>query len=706
MRKNLKKNRGITLIALVITIIVLLILAGITITSLSGDNGIIKRSVEGKDRTIIAEIEEMSNEIKTELNMEEFIEIKDYGENSFFKSVDWNDDNAIQKNELAEAIRRKNKGAIRKGNKVILDDKKYEIIVTKDLDIKVQKYEEPKLNVGEIGISYYMEDKKENEPIEIDLYFDVKREYPFFDEYLREKTIEEIEKTFFNWDNETTEEKIIEDRKRASEQANKIGYLDYKEYLIEKEIDYDKSKKFREEYINIITQGKNIEELREMAIQMVNMTDASSGYFDDILYTSYEDMIEKLIKNNNYYDYNEKISNIDDLVRINNYSTEEEYIKKGIMSKFKLYNDYSMKVKVSNDNEFAICHNPCNCLPGVNEGMYINYLLKDSGEYVFNAIGGMNEIGTMKLSNIIVDTPSNRKVKPIDKNTTIYANNSNIDIVMEGNVPIPKGFSYVEGTKEGGMVIKDIENNEFVWIPVDNYSDFKRVKWDLKYTFGQNELAYRGEADENGENIVFKKAKELGWTSSIYDETEETKQEAREMYESVKVNKGFFIGRYEAGTMKKRSYDNTNEIPAPIVKKNVYPYKNIYWADSNTLVTCDKGGAVEATRKLYPRQANKSVVSNLCYGVQWEAALNFIDPNYITNANEDGTHNCKKDSFVFNGNNKGKYLQFNYRKLNNTGSNDSFMVKNIYDMAGNVREWTMESDAWTRRNTRGRKNII
>ena len=40
MKRNAKKNKGITLIALVITIIVLLILAGVTIASLSGDNGI------------------------------------------------------------------------------------------------------------------------------------------------------------------------------------------------------------------------------------------------------------------------------------------------------------------------------------------------------------------------------------------------------------------------------------------------------------------------------------------------------------------------------------------------------------------------------------------------------------------------------------------------------------------------------------------
>ena len=50
-RVKTKGNKGITLIALVITIIVLLILAGVTIAALSGDNGILKRATEAKEQT-------------------------------------------------------------------------------------------------------------------------------------------------------------------------------------------------------------------------------------------------------------------------------------------------------------------------------------------------------------------------------------------------------------------------------------------------------------------------------------------------------------------------------------------------------------------------------------------------------------------------------------------------------------------------------
>ncbi len=57
-RKMIKEKKGITLIALVITIIVLLILAGVTIVALSGDNGILKRAADAKEQTEEAQKDE------------------------------------------------------------------------------------------------------------------------------------------------------------------------------------------------------------------------------------------------------------------------------------------------------------------------------------------------------------------------------------------------------------------------------------------------------------------------------------------------------------------------------------------------------------------------------------------------------------------------------------------------------------------------
>lgn len=55
MKTKFKNAKGITLIALVITIIVLLILAGVTIATLTGDNGILTQAGKAKDKTTEAE---------------------------------------------------------------------------------------------------------------------------------------------------------------------------------------------------------------------------------------------------------------------------------------------------------------------------------------------------------------------------------------------------------------------------------------------------------------------------------------------------------------------------------------------------------------------------------------------------------------------------------------------------------------------------
>ena len=55
----MKKNQnGITLIALVITIIVLLILAGVSIAMLTGENGILTKATSAKKESAIGEVEE------------------------------------------------------------------------------------------------------------------------------------------------------------------------------------------------------------------------------------------------------------------------------------------------------------------------------------------------------------------------------------------------------------------------------------------------------------------------------------------------------------------------------------------------------------------------------------------------------------------------------------------------------------------------
>ena len=66
----MKNQKGITLVSLVITIIVLIILAGISINILLGDNGIITKAQQAKENTILAQEEELKNlnELYSQLN--------------------------------------------------------------------------------------------------------------------------------------------------------------------------------------------------------------------------------------------------------------------------------------------------------------------------------------------------------------------------------------------------------------------------------------------------------------------------------------------------------------------------------------------------------------------------------------------------------------------------------------------------------------
>ena len=89
-QKNKRKEGGITLIALVVTIIVLIILAGVSISMIVGDNGIITQAENAKKETQKAEVKEkaqidiLEKQLEKEGNITkgDFVEIlKEYFDN-------------------------------------------------------------------------------------------------------------------------------------------------------------------------------------------------------------------------------------------------------------------------------------------------------------------------------------------------------------------------------------------------------------------------------------------------------------------------------------------------------------------------------------------------------------------------------------------------------------------------------------------------
>ena len=249
---------------------------------------------------------------------------------------------------------------------------------------------------------------------------------------------------------------------------------------------------------------------------------------------------------------------------------------------------------------------------------------------------------------------------------------------------IPEGFrvSLSEGTNEirSGLVITDkidekgkSTGNEFVWIPIDNFEEFTREDFGIN-KIDKNNFITTQETSESyyepsgdGENI---------------DETaNENIQEAQNIYKSVNKYKGFYIGRYETGIENNTARTSSSGISQePVIKKNKYIYNYISWGNSTV---DDTGGAVEKARSLYEN-------STLCYGVQWDAVMRWIYKDNILNSilqdsNENGNYDI-------NGN------------LIKTGDNEQYQIKNIYDMAGNVCEWTMESFGITQKVQRGGKS--
>ena len=225
-----------------------------------------------------------------------------------------------------------------------------------------------------------------------------------------------------------------------------------------------------------------------------------------------------------------------------------------------------------------------------------------------------------------------------------------------------------------GLVIEDKNLNQFVWVPV-TYSDFQRY---AGYANGslQTLLSYYGEADSSGNN-----------TNTQVTESSATQTEARNMYASVQKNGGFYVGRYEAGTTSERTEESeiTNDV---VIKQGAYVYNYVGWSNS-----------VELARNFDTVNNYASVTSTLIYGVQWDAIMAWIDPAYKTRS-------CASDSFVANSTGKGNYNEDANTnpwkgQVTTTGASEAYAVNNVYDLAGNVYEWTMESYSTTLRVRRG-----
>ena len=294
---------------------------------------------------------------------------------------------------------------------------------------------------------------------------------------------------------------------------------------------------------------------------------------------------------------------------------------------------------------------------------------------------------------------------------------------------IPKGFKIIEDTEgkksiDVGLVIQDSAGNEFVWVPVtvegttdaEKETNFEAIRKD-GYKEGKLQT-YVSSGD-----VTEPYAK--GYTDG--KGTEEVK-DYQEMRTSVIKNGGFYIGRYEAGVEGDTPRtDKANGTSTMVVQRDKFPYNYVGWGSSMSNyednITDDKNqghGALYLSKHMYDGK-DVGVTPTLCYGIQWDATLAFIgDENYNKDSTSKG--NYQNNAWTINREtakyttspssdttwtsisaeeNKTKTKTASESILLTTGASEDFKTKNIYDLAGNVAEWTNEAYSENSRVRRG-----
>lgn len=284
-----------------------------------------------------------------------------------------------------------------------------------------------------------------------------------------------------------------------------------------------------------------------------------------------------------------------------------------------------------------------------------------------------------------------------------------------------------------GLVIRDSNGNEYVWIEVpkslyadSSYNtktttadqkptkstDYDKIEYCLhKYTDYYRRNKYGTTLTDYTDTYCSDAT--TGLTSAQYTDLKQ------KMLKSVYENGGFWVGRYEAGITTNRTVKGDVTV-APISKAGtvdtpVYPY--IY-------VTCSQAQTVANML------TTNDYTSSLLFGVQWDLVLKHIEVKEVAKgtalattqnalrSNSKSWGNYRDAGFIIN---RGKYADcktwkqsttwtpYNQTTSNNfvkngvkqvqsntngilltTGASDVCKKMNIYDLAGNVEEWTLE----------------
>ena len=286
-------------------------------------------------------------------------------------------------------------------------------------------------------------------------------------------------------------------------------------------------------------------------------------------------------------------------------------------------------------------------------------------------------------------------------------------------------FTKKEGTIDTGLVIQDASGNEYVWVVVPRTTAVyattglgKTTFTDADYTSIENDLkeytkTYRGSTSFITDTW-YADDKNEGWLSET-----EYKTLKNSILKSVYENGGFYVGRYEAGIGTNRTsieaqVNGKYPVPttAPVTKADAYPYTYVTRTQAQNLASNVNSG---------------TKTSSLMFGVQWDLVLAFMhnkgnieDSTLTSNSTTIGNYynstfdlnrgkyaQCGQlgntwknfdsalDSIVVSNETTGKMKKTEQNSYQNgilltTGGTEQSKVMNIYDIAGNVYEWTLE----------------
>ena len=225
---------------------------------------------------------------------------------------------------------------------------------------------------------------------------------------------------------------------------------------------------------------------------------------------------------------------------------------------------------------------------------------------------------------------------------------------------IPVGFTHIgEETWNSGYTIKDGLENEFVWVPC--VTDSSKIK--------------------SGDNVeLFKKTTEGKYNSNLLGlsptDTSVIDEEPTEAIKtSVGIYGGFYIAKYEAGVPVD---EDENEI-APTSATTSQKARSVSGATVWTNIT--RTNAITVAENMIDSSV-AGVKSGLISGECWDTTLQWMVNTSDNAANEPNA------GYDIDSTGNGWYSDVSSSKKTTTGQ---YPINNIYDMAGNVREWITEN---------------